>query len=186
MEAIRMRIRTLTALLAVAGLALACEQQTAEEGGETMEAADTMQPAVDVAAEEQAIRDLADRYEQAFAAKDIEALSTMWVDDAVSIQHDGTEFSGGQAIRDSYTKQFEATNTQSFEINPTQTVVASSGDVAYEVGSYMVRGTSTEGATIEETHRYLVTFRKENGEWKLAYGMDSAPLAPEGGAPEGR
>jgi uncharacterized protein (TIGR02246 family) len=181
-----MRIRTLTALLAVAGLALACERQTAEEGGETMESADTMQPAVDVAAEEQAIRDLADRYEQAFAAKDIEALSAMWVDDAVWIQHDGTEFSGGQAIRDSYTKLFEAMTTQSIEINPDDIVVASSGDIAYVVGSSVMRGTSTEGATIEETHRYLVTFRKDNGEWKLVYVMDTAPLAPEGGAAEGR
>ncbi|MFN2421047.1 MAG: SgcJ/EcaC family oxidoreductase [Gemmatimonadota bacterium] len=181
-----MRIPTLTALLAVAGLALACEQQTAEEGGETMGAADTMQPAVDVAAEEQAIRALADRYEQAFSAKDIEALSTMFGADAVWIQHDGVELSGVEGIRESYTQSFVGTTTQEVEINPDDTVVAASGDVGYEIGSTTVRGTTMDGATIEETRRYVVTFRKEDGAWKLVYGMDSAPLAPEGGAPEGR
>jgi uncharacterized protein (TIGR02246 family) len=180
-----MRIRTLTTLLAAAGLALACEQP-AQETGETTETADTTRQTVDVAAEEEAIRGLADRYETAFGAKDVEALSTMWVDDAVSIQHDGTEFSGTQAIRDSYTTDFEGTSTQSFEINPAETVVASSGDVAYEIGTYTVRGTTTDGTPIEQTHRYLVTFRKDGGEWKLAHGMDTAPLAPEGGAPSGR
>jgi uncharacterized protein (TIGR02246 family) len=176
-----MRIRMLTALVAILGLGLACEeQQTAEERGEMAE------PVVDLAAEEEAIRALGDRYEQAFAAKDTEALSTMWTDDPVWILHDGTEQSGAQAIQDAYTRDFAATTTQTFEINPTKTVVASSGDVAYETGTYTVRGTLSDGTAMEQRHRYLVTFRKENGQWKLAHGMDTAPLEPVGDVPSGR
>jgi uncharacterized protein (TIGR02246 family) len=172
-----MSIRTLISLLAVVGLALACEQQPAEETGETMEPTKTT---VDVAAEEQAIHDSVDRYEQAWAAKDIEALSTMYVDDAVWIDNEGTELSGIQELRDEWTQHFANTTIQSAEINPTRTIVASSGDIAYEIGSYTVRGTMTDGTVLEETHRYLVTYRKDDGAWKLAYGMATAPLAPEG------
>ena len=172
-----MRIRRLTTLLALAGLALACEQRAAEETGETVE---TTEPTVDVAAEEEALHALADRYENAFAAKDVEALSAMWTDDAVWIRHDGTEVSGGQALRDAYTQQFAATGTQTFQVDPVETVVAESGDVAYERGTYTVRSTTADGTPIEETYRYLVTFRKEDGDWKLAYAMDTAPLAAAG------
>ena len=171
-----MRIRSLTICLALAAMALACEQRAVEEG-ETVE---TTEPAVDVAAEEEALSALADRYEQVFAAKDIDGLTGLWTDDAVWVRHDGTEVSGTQALRDAYTQEFAGTSTQTFQVDPAETVVAESGDVAYERGTYTVRATTPDGSTIEETYRYLVTFRKENGEWKLASAMDTAALAAAG------
>ena len=169
-----MRFRTLIALFATAGFVLACEQQAADETGEMTD------PTVDVAAETEAIHALADRYEQAVGAADVETLGTLWTDDATWTTHDGNQLVGNQAIRDQYTQDFAAMSTPTMEINPAETVVASSGDVAWESGTYTIRGTLTDGTAVEQTHRYLVTFEKADGEWKLAQGMDTAPQGAAG------
>ncbi len=153
---------------------LACQQQAAEQAA-------TEEPAMDTAAAEQAILDLANGYEQAVGAKDVEAVTNMWTGDVLFAEHDGTTISGSDGMRAFYTQIFSAPGTIAEDINPEKTVVSSAGDIAYQYGTYTVTMTGEDGQSASETHRYVVTLRNENGAWKLSGGMGSAALS-EGGS----
>jgi len=171
-----MRTLTTLATLATLMLGIACQEQPATEQAETTELA------VDLAAEEQAIHDVAARYREAVAAKDADVLTAFYTDDAVWTAHDGTTIRGTDAIREFYQPMVTAEGTASMEIQPEATVIAASGDVAYEYGTTTSTMTSPEGEAMSQTARYVVLLRKVDGEWKLAGGMDTAPIAPEGAA----
>lgn len=158
---------TLASLAALAFL-VACERQEPVETGEM-----TTEPTVDVAAEEQAIRDLADRYEQAMATGDANAVLLFYTDDAIIIMPDGSAGSASETVG-SFMAELPAGTTMS--IDHAGTVVAASGDLAYDHGTLTLRSTGPDGQTVEETHQYLVTLEKVDGEWKLAATMDSGPI----------
>jgi uncharacterized protein (TIGR02246 family) len=170
-------MRTLSTLAALGIVLLwtACQQAATEQGEAT-------ESVVDLAAEEQAIQDLGARYEQAIAAKDADALAAFYTDDAVWTTHDGTTIEGPDAIREFYQPVVTAEGTASMEIHREATVIAASGDVAHEYGSYTSTMTTPEGEASSQTVRYVVLFRKVDGEWKVAGGMDTAPIAPPGAA----
>lgn len=176
--------RSLLCLLTIVSsmaLLAGCQQRPPAEEGTTIE-----EPVVDVAAEVEAIHQLADRYEQAIAAKDVEALVAFWTDDAIWIDHDGTTTSGADAFRESYSEMTSQPGTTAFEIAPDRTVVASSGDIGYEIGIYTNTTTTPDGEIVQEGYRYVVGFEKVAGEWKVDFAMNSAPLvaaSPEPIAP---
>lgn len=165
--------RSSIVILAAVGLLAACQQKT-EQAGEMTE------PSVDVQAEKQALDQLRDSYQQAVAAKDAEALVGFWTDDVVWINPDGSTLRGHDAIREANRPMIEAPGTASMTINPENTVVSSSGDIAYEYGSYTTTMSTPDGKASSETHNYLVTFRKVDGQWKLTSAADSGPVK-EGG-----
>lgn len=167
-------------LLVTVGLfAFACSKEPATETGALDEGA----AVVDLAAEEAAIQALADSYELAVAAKDIETLVGFWTEDATFTAHDGTVTTGSDGIRAAYTEDFSTEGTPSFEIASDRRVVASSGDVAYELGSYTMTMTGADGAAQSSSFRYVVGFKKINGTWKLDFSMDSAALPADDAAP---
>lgn len=166
-----MQLRRWIALMGVAALAIAC-QQAADESGEMAETVDT-------AAEEQAIRDFEDRYEQALAAKDVDALAGSFTEDVVWTSHDGTTINGQDGIREFYRPMVESPDAASMEINPEAMVIAGSGDIGYEYGTYTTTVTPEGGQSSAATFRYVVLYRKDaDGQWRIAAGMDTAPLAP--------
>ena len=166
-----MHMRTWAALLGMAAFAISCQQAS--------EQAATESPAVDVAAEEEALNALADSYEQEFAAKNVEAIVGFFTPDAVWIAHDGTRTEGADAMRAQYTTMFESPGESTIDIQPETIVVAASGDVAYTLGTGTVTATGPDGQTITQTTQHLVTFAKgDDGAWKVSAGMDTAPLAP--------
>src|SRR5688500_5971184 len=133
LEELTMHLRTWAPLLGMAAFMISCEQAT--------EQAATESPAVDVAAEEQAIHALADRYEQEFAAKNVEAIVGMFTPDAVWIVHDGTRTEGAEGLRAQYTTMFGSPGDATIDIQPETIIVAASGDVAYSVGTATVTAT---------------------------------------------
>ena len=166
-----MHLRTWAALLGMAAFVISCQQAS--------EQAATESPAVDVAAEEEALNALADQYETEFAAKNTEAIVGHFTPDAVWIAHDGTRTEGAEALRAQYTTMFESPGDATIEIQPEKTIVAASGDVAYTIGTATVTATGPDGQTMSQTTQHIVTFAKgDDGQWKLTGGMDTAPLAP--------
>lgn len=157
-------------LLVVAALALGCKQ--AEESGE-MEA-----PAVDMAAEVQAIHDLEERYMQAFEARDVDAVLALHTADAMEIAHDGTAEPSSNSVR---TQLESAPPGTTISIDSEETSVSAAGDVAYDVGTYTMTVPDPQGG-VSETYRYVAGFRKEDGVWKVAVVIGTAAL----GAPPGQ
>ena len=159
--------RTWIALLSLAGFVLAC-QPAAEEPDATTE------PAVDVAAEEQALRDLADQYEQAISSGQADAVIALYTPDAIEIAHDGTAQPAAEAVR---TMMGETPAGSTATIAPERTTVASSGDIAYETGTFSLSTIGPDSQPMTMTQRYLVTFKKVDGAWRADVVMGSAPLA---------
>jgi len=161
--------RTWIAFLTLAVLALACEQQ-AEETEEMAE------PAVDVAAEEQAIRDFADGYEQAYNSGNADAVIALYTGESSEIAADGTAEPHDASVRATMSENPGST----IAIDHERTVVASSGDLAYDMGTYTITVVGPDSQPMPLTMRYLVGLRKVDGAWKLDVTMSSNPIpAPD-------
>jgi ketosteroid isomerase-like protein len=157
--------RTWIALLTIAGLALACEQQA----GETEE---TAEPAVDLAAEEQAIRDFADQYEQAYNSGNPDAVIALYTSESSEIAADGTAEPHDASVRATMSESPGST----ISIDHERTVVASSGDLAYDMGTFTITAIGPDSQPIPLTMRYLVGLKKVDGAWKLDVTMASNPI----------
>ena len=153
-------------LIPAAALVLACQQAATEQ-------AETTEPAVDLAAEEQAIHALADGYEEAFSAGNVDAVLAMYTSDATENSPDGTAAPAADAVR---TTMSQTPPGSTFTIEHEKTVISSSGDVAYDMGTFTIAGTGPDGQTFTETHRYLVGLEKVDGAWKLDATMSSMPV----------
>jgi uncharacterized protein (TIGR02246 family) len=164
--------RNWIAPFALAAFLFACEQPTEET-------AEVAEPAVDVAAEEQALRDLGDRYEQAYNAGDANAVLAMYTSDAILIAHDGTVEPASTGVPNDLA---ELPPGATLSIDDENISVAASGDLAYNYGTSTVTIPSADGTTITSSVRFLVTFKKDNAEWKASAVMLSAPIAAAGGA----
>lgn len=156
--------RTSIAWLAVIAL-VACQQRT-EETGEMTE------PAVDVAAESRAIDQLRDHYAEVFNAGDVEGVLATYTSDAVEIAGDGSAQTASSSVRNTMGSAPGAR----ISIDTEKVEVASSGDLAYDRGTYTITSAGPDGQTISQTFRYLVVLKKDGGEWKLAGTMSSAPI----------
>jgi uncharacterized protein (TIGR02246 family) len=160
----------------------ACQQQGGEEAGTTEET-----PAVDAATVEQSIRDAADSYEQAALAGDVEALSSTYADDAIMMPPGMPKAEGIDAVRAAYQQMYAAGNPTSASLDSETIVVAESGDVAYEVGTFSFSGPGPDGTEMTDNGKYMAIWKPTaDGTWKIAadiWNSDAMPGAPaEGGA----
>lgn len=152
-----MRIPSRTLALAlVSGGLVACAPEGGGDAG----------PAVDIAAEAQAIRDLSMQWLEAAQAKDAAAIATVFAADGTTI-FDG-ELHQGRA-------NIQAEEEQGFSENPDGTTswvpgvveVAASGDLAFERGGWTFDADGPgEG---EEVHgEYVTVWQKIDGRWQVA------------------
>jgi uncharacterized protein (TIGR02246 family) len=120
-------------------------------------------PAVDVAAEELAIRGLSARWLEAAKARDGAAIDAVMRADATTI-FDGQVLVGLPAIQANREKEWAEETGGAIEWTTTNVVVAASGDLAVERG----RWTETEADDGEvETGEYVTVWTKVDGQWKV-------------------
>lgn len=165
-------------LLAVVGLLAACQTEPAEQTGATEEIA-----ATDAATVRSEIEAINDRFEQALLAQDAAALATIYSEDAVAMPPGTPRVEGRAAIEAMFTDWFaQMAPSESFTLTTDQVVLAESGEVAYEIGTYQTSGTSPEGEPYESTGKYLGVWENVNGEWKIAADSwsDDTPMHMEG------
>jgi len=135
----------------------------------------------DVATEERVIRDLDKKWVQAVAAKDTTAIANTYAEDANFLAPGAPRASGRAAVRQAWVGLVKAPNlVLTFE--PTKITIASSADIAYETGSYhlgydvapkgkRVKGKAVKSRRVEDTGKYVVAWKKVNGEWKVQYDI---------------
>lgn len=158
-----MRALYLTAMLAVA--AFGCTPSA---------------PAVDVKAEEQAIRQLDDQWNAAIAKKDVEACVNFYAPDGVAMWPNVAAAKGADAIRAAWTEMFKTPNLK-LVLTPEVVQIAQAGDIATDVGKVQAEMDTPTGGHVMETAKYLVVWKKANGAWKAQYDIfnaNSAPPAP--------
>ena len=90
--------------------------------------------------------------------------------------HDVLITLGFLAISAYLTRDFEANPERGSDWSPDRVVVAASGDLAVEYGSYTAMGSGPD-AVVEEQGNYATVYRKVDGAWKIL-SDSSVPAAP--------
>lgn len=168
-------VRASLALLVVTGL-IACETRTAEETGTT----ETEAGSVDPAAVEAEIDARGNEFERAIEANDADAVAVMYADDAILLPPNAPRVTGMQGIRASFAEWLEMDPDAAVELTADEVVVAESGELAYEIGTAQVSGSTPDGGTYEDTGKYLVVWENEGGEWMMVADMWSSDAPAPG------
>ncbi len=120
---------------------------------------------IDLAAEKDALEEIALELVAAEASRDLEAVMSYWSEGAVAQINGVPQVNGKDAIRElmhsmlSSFKEFEGTTTH--------IEMASSGDFAYEYGVNRLVFTAEE-VDLLAMGKYLAVWRKIDGSWRLA------------------
>lgn len=175
-------IRTATPLVLAIGLALSACQQPAVETGEMEETpSDTV---VTVSAEEQ-LDVLRTDYEQAWNARDMDAIVAMLTPEYHEI---GAEGSYGHAEVVAMMKDIANLPPEgaTMSIETKSLEVAESGDVAYGTGTTTITFPGADGEETAQITDWIAGFKKVGDEWKLDR-LATVPTTAESGmeAPAG-
>lgn len=133
----------------------------------------------DAAAEEQAIRAQVARWHDLIKAKDAAAIAQLYVEDGAFMPPNAPIAKGRAAIEQNWGGMI-ATPGFELAISPEQIVVASSGDLAMDRGTYRLT-VAPDGKEQVDTGKYVVVWRKVDGEWKAAADIINSDLPAGGG-----
>jgi len=106
-------------------------------------------------------------------------VGALYAQDAVLLPPNQERLEGTAGIR-----QFFAGLQQlnvSMAITPTVIVVAASGDIAMEEGTWALSMPLPDGSTFNDNGKYLVAWKKVDGTWLMErdiWNSDNAPPAP--------
>jgi len=122
-------------------------------------------PEVDVAAEAQAIRDLSAVWLEAARQRDGATIDEMFAADATTI-FDGEVLEGLPAIRAGRELEWAEEPQGELDWTTSSVIVAASGDLAVERGSWTEREIEEEGEEVENGE-YVTIWTKIDGQWKV-------------------
>jgi uncharacterized protein (TIGR02246 family) len=122
-------------------------------------------PRVNVASEDAAIRAINRQMEQAVASKNVDAIAQLYATDAVFMVPNMPVARGQAAIRNMWAQAIAGSNPR-LSLSPTDIDIASSGELATDVGTYVFTFSGDQG-TMTDRGKYMVKFRKAGTEWKI-------------------
>jgi uncharacterized protein (TIGR02246 family) len=136
-------------------------------------------PQVDLAAEEQAVRDRSMAWLAASQARDPAAEAALFADDGIAFRENRDAIVGPAAFQAYSAEQYAQNPNSSITWTVDQVHVATAGDIAYEMGTFQFTGGGPTG-TEEDSGKYVTVWKKVNGEWKVAadIGVSTKPEAP--------
>lgn len=133
-------------------------------------------PAVDTAAEEAAIRAQVAVFNAALASYDDSTIVSLYAPDAVLLPPNQERLVGSEAIGNNFAglEPLKAT----LVLAPTGVVIAASGDLAVEEGTWTYSMPMADGSTYNDNGKYLETWKKVNGAWLIQYDAWNSSTAP--------
>jgi ketosteroid isomerase-like protein len=166
-----MRIRIATPILLGIAVALAaCEQQATETG----EMEDTLADTAAAVSPEIQLDSLRIRYEEAWNAGDMDAISGMMTSEYQEIGPEGTmNYDEVVAMMSDSANMPPEGATLSIETEVLE--VAESGDVAYGAGVSTMTMPGADGQEMSESSQWVAGFKRVDGEWKI----DRLAFAPQ-------
>ncbi len=159
-------------------LALASCTKESPAGSDTVSAVAAV-PAVDAAADEQAIRAVNAAWFEAYKAGNVDGVVASYSDDAVVNAPGAAPARGAAAVRAAFAKDIPGMAAAGLSQTPgpnPQIVV--SGDLGYEWNTYTV--TDKSGKTVD-TGKYVSVFGRRGGKWVIIndiWNSDMAAPAP--------
>ena len=166
-------LRSVLTLLAAAGVWAGCglhERASETPAGETAASAATT-PA-DRAADEQAIRAMETRWRDVVRRRDTAAVARFYAQDGIYTPNQSPPIRGRDAVSARWAREFgDPAVDFALERTPLRIEVAGSGELATEVGTYVVRMTFPKDGRVEAGGTYSTAWRKAGGEWQIASYM---------------
>lgn len=138
-------------------------------------------PAVDLAAEEAAIRAVDRTFMEAAQAGDAAAFAAVFAPDGQLLFPNEPAVTGREAIR-AHAEEMLALPGFSVTWEASRYIIAESGDVAASIGTYDLVMTLPDGP-VEDHGKYLTLWQKVDGEWRVAADMTNTSLplpSPDG------
>jgi uncharacterized protein (TIGR02246 family) len=120
----------------------------------------------DSGAGESAIRAQVDRWLQLVKAKDAAGIATLYTDDGAVMPPNAPIGIGREAIQQTWASMMQAPGF-ALTFVPDQIVVSASGDMALDRGKYDL-AMAPGGTPMTDTGKYVVVWRKVDGQWKAA------------------
>ncbi|MFT3688624.1 YybH family protein [Paenirhodobacter sp.] len=130
------------------------------------------------AADEQAIRDIRTRWATLIEAGDAAAIEQLYGANAVLMAPGEDEVVGSAAIGARWGRQLQLEGF-SFRLNPEDLIISSSGDLAYDRGTYDFAATIPQVGPITDTGKYVLVWQKISGDWKVISDIFNSDPAPE-------
>jgi uncharacterized protein (TIGR02246 family) len=141
-------------------------------------------PAVDLAAEAQAVRDRSAAWMQLAQAKDAAGIvNGVYTADAVTL-FDGNIRKGTAELQAGMEAEFTAMPGATISWTTSSVNVAASGDLAYELGSFSFDPDGAGEAAAQEGE-FVTVWTKADGTWRAAADSGTARKAAEAAAPAG-
>lgn len=162
-------------LLSVSALLLAsCEPSQEPANG----VANANAVTVDTKADEGAIREQVSRWLQLVAAKDAAGIAQLYTEDGAVMPPNAPIGKGHAAIQKAWASMM---GTPGFDLTfaPEEIVLSSSGDMALDRGTYRL-AIAPSGKPQTDTGKYVVVWRKVDGEWKAAADIFNSDLPSAG------
>ena len=158
-------------LLSLPALLTACQ---ASEKPANDVAAVNGSAAVDIGADERAIRGQIDHWLQLVKAKDAASIAGLYTEDGAVMPPNSPIGKGRSAIQQTWAAMMQ---TPGFDLTfvPEQIVVSTSGDMALDRGAYRLT-VAPDGTKQTDTGKYVVVWRKVGGEWKAAADIFNSDL----------
>jgi len=133
-------------------------------------------PAVDIAAEEEAIRAVSMRWLELARQRDAAGIAALFADDGRLIWTGQDPVVGPAAIQEFIASEFAANPMETVDWSTDRVEVAASGDLAVEYGTYSAQNRGQDG-TEEDRGSYMAAYRKMNGSWMVV--ADASVDAPQ-------
>jgi uncharacterized protein (TIGR02246 family) len=123
--------------------------------------------------EAQAIRTLDASWTKAAGQKDAPATAAYYAENGVLLPPNSPIVKGRAKIQEVWAS-FMGKPGFMLHFDPTQIVVSRSKDLAYDIGTYELTINDDHGQPMHEVGKYLVTWKKDKGSWKVMADMFSA------------
>ena len=120
------------------------------------------------AADEAAIHSAVQEWSAAAQAKDAETFASFYTEDGILMVESGPDVHGIAALREGFEGMMQDPHF-SLSFAADNVVVARSGDLAYETGSYTLTLSDPEGNPTTQRGHYVDVWKKDaDGTWKVA------------------
>jgi len=125
---------------------------------------------------EAAIRELIDRFANAFRAKDVDGIMSFFAKDIVSFDILPPLQTVGAETFVTHWQQFFESHQGPIHVEFPDVRIAASDDVAFSYCVHRIKGTLTSGQQTDWWLRWTAGYRKTNGKWLIVHEQVSVPV----------
>lgn len=129
-----------------------------------------------------AIAKIVDAYVAGMNARNAAKIAELYAEDAVEMPPFRQPVKGRQAIRSYYEQQFKGEQMEFSDLRLQRIDSRTSGDIAFDTGTYTQKVTPKGGKPMDDTGNYVVILRRAaDGQWRVAYAIYNSHVPPTPG-----